>query len=174
MLHRFLRHLLAKNPKKNANKNIDVFKNFWIRIKAPTPHWSEESVCISSDVRADFLGDMAEFIFASEFLEEKHVPRRRGPPETGKSYLCMVAATVFRMRLYILSLSLANFMGSENQLNELLDSIIKPSILLLEDIDAADMHEAVAGTGGAGMALGGDKGSGSGNKLNSLLIALTA
>ncbi|KAH8754591.1 P-loop containing nucleoside triphosphate hydrolase protein [Diaporthe sp. PMI_573] len=148
-LQAFTKKLLQDYNAKLARGNITVYRHSlekgehrWVRNrKDKIRHRPEKSVCISPKVAESFLGDMQRYIMQRELLKARGVITRRGyllhgEPGTGKTSLVQVAATVFGLKMYIISMS--RFWGTAADLTELINAMEKPGILLLEDLDTAN------------------------------------
>ncbi|KAH8753805.1 P-loop containing nucleoside triphosphate hydrolase protein [Diaporthe sp. PMI_573] len=149
-LQAFIKKLLQDYNAKLARGNITVYRHSsekgehrWVRNKKDKiRHRPEKSVCISPKVAESFLGDMQRYIMQRELLKARGVITRRGyllhgEPGTGKTSLVQVAATVFGLKMYIISMS--RFWGTAADLTELINAMEKPGILLLEDLDTANV-----------------------------------
>lgn len=96
-----------------------------------------ESLILSDGIEQTILDDARRFISSRDWYASVGVPYRRGylfygPPGNGKSSLCLVMASDLGLPVYILSLSAAN---DDTALNDALNNMTSPSILVIEDID---------------------------------------
>lgn len=90
--------------------------------------------CTVSIIERHAFHPLGLSIFSNRVFFQNHA----GPPGTGKTSLAQVAATVFGMKLYIISMT--SFFGTVRDLNSLLNSMQKPAMLLLEDLDTARLQ----------------------------------
>jgi chaperone BCS1 len=96
------------------------------------------TVIMNADWQEKFMDDMIAYLRpeTQAWHDERGLPCRRGylfvgPPGTGKTSLCIAAASRFRLPIYVLSLN--NI--TEGDLNHLISNLASRCILLLEDID---------------------------------------
>ncbi|KAH8750223.1 P-loop containing nucleoside triphosphate hydrolase protein [Diaporthe sp. PMI_573] len=185
-LQAFTKKLLQDYNAKLAWGNITVYRHSlekgehrWVRNrKDKIRHRPEKGVCISPKVAESFLGDMQRYIMQREFLKARGVITRRGyllhgEPGTGKTSLVQVAATVFGLKMYIISMS--RFWGTAADLTELINAMEKPGILLLEDLDTANVKNRQIISAATEVASSGtDASPGSGKSKDAALAALLA
>lgn len=101
-----------------------------------------ESVCLPSTTKDAVMCKMQNFFDRETWCREKCIPWKlgllfHGLPGTGKSSLCFALASHFNLPIYLLNLDLPNFGSS--RLAELFQSLPKACIVLLEDLDRANI-----------------------------------
>lgn len=99
-----------------------------------------ESVILKGDMATSILGDVEDFLSASDRYVRVGAPYRRGylfhgPPGCGKTSLAKALATETRMDLYLLTLSASSM--TDDKLIRKLAEVRRRSIVLLEDVDVA-------------------------------------
>lgn len=102
---------------------------------------SLESLHLPGDQKQRIVDDLDMFLHAEDKYNNLGIPYHRGylfhgPPGTGKSSLGKVLASHFRLDTHYLPI--ADLDSRINNLNSLLSNINPRSILLIEDIDAAN------------------------------------
>ena len=101
-----------------------------------------ESVYLPDNIIRDIESDVDTFLKSQKKFEALGIPYRRGymltgPPGTGKSTLVVALASKFNLKVYAISLKGPEF--TAERLNELLSSVMKPCILLFEDVDCYEV-----------------------------------
>lgn len=99
-----------------------------------------DSVILDSNIKSDLVDDIQKFFDREDWYNNLGIPHRRGylfkgSPGTGKSSLAKAIASHFDMPLYSLGLSSKDL--DDTKLMALFSSISSPSVVLVEDIDAA-------------------------------------
>ncbi|OAQ62556.1 BCS1 protein precursor [Purpureocillium lilacinum] len=102
------------------------------------------TVFLDGKSRQDLLNDARDYLDpeTQRWYANRGIPYRRGylfhgPPGTGKSSLSLALAALFRLKIYIVSLSSA--LASEEKIMTLFNELPVRCIVLLEDIDTAGL-----------------------------------
>ena len=102
---------------------------------------NNNNICKTIDQAEDLLEDAREFLESERWYTERGIPYRRGYllhgiPGGGKSSLVAAIASELKLPIYMLQLS--NELLTDDALHRLFQTMtLNPSIVLLEDIDAA-------------------------------------
>ncbi|KAL5603843.1 hypothetical protein FOVSG1_006593 [Fusarium oxysporum f. sp. vasinfectum] len=102
------------------------------------------TVILNEKVKKDLVDDVTDYLNPNtrRWYSNRGIPYRRGyllygPPGTGKSSLSFALAGLFRMRIYMVSLSSA--LANEEILATLFAELPRCCVVLLEDIDTAGL-----------------------------------
>lgn len=103
----------------------------------PTARREPGTVILKGTMMDDLLDDVAQFLAAREWYEDRGIPWHRGillegPPRTGKSSIARALATHFNLDLWYMPLG--DISGDANLL-QLISNIRTGGILLVEDAD---------------------------------------
>jgi mitochondrial chaperone BCS1 len=116
----------------------------WIRTQT-RPIRELSTVIMDEKVKEDYITDAREYLRPEtrHWYTKRGIPYRRGylfhgPPGTGKTSLCFAAAGALGLPIYMLSLNSL----TEDGLNELVSSLPRRCILLLEDVDTNSVTNA--------------------------------
>lgn len=125
------------------------------------------------------LADAETFFLSADEYEKRQQPFRRGwmlhgPPGTGKSTVPVVVATELGLPLCVLEVGSPNL--TDAVVRDLLNTAPVPSLVVLEDVDAAHSathRRGVGGVGGGGLAaiVGGMPGFGSAGPVCGVTLA---
>lgn len=103
-----------------------------------------DTVILNEQVKQELLDDAADYLspFTRRWHANRGIPYRQGylfhgPPGTGKTSLSLALAGFFRMKIYIVSFSSAG--ASEENITTLFNQLPTRCIVLLEDIDIANL-----------------------------------
>ncbi|CAG8950943.1 hypothetical protein HYFRA_00006340 [Hymenoscyphus fraxineus] len=103
-----------------------------------------ETIVLDQDIKQQILEDINDYLHpvTERWYSNRGIPYRRGylfygPPGTGKSSICFALAGVFGLDIYVISLLKKGM--NEEELGKLFTSLPTRCIVLLEDIDAADL-----------------------------------
>jgi chaperone BCS1 len=133
-----------------------------IAVYVPSPYNSEwmrarlgnnrklESVVLKSGQKEAILGDLHRFFAARERYETLGIPWRRGyllygPPGTGKTSLVTALASELSLNVCVLSLASPNV--TDEKIGNLLASVPRRSVVLIEDVDAFFQQRSKADSG---------------------------
>lgn len=130
---------------KDSNKTVfyresgdyDGWRRCFSRFPRPL-----STVVLDESTKNDFVEDVRDYLSpaTARWYSSRGIPYRRGylfygPPGTGKSSLSFAVAGVFKLPVYVMSLSSPKL--NEDRLTTLFAELPTKCILLLEDIDAA-------------------------------------
>lgn len=132
-----------------AQENADVAVHLW-----RTDHWNLidrrrprpiESVVLSGNMMAEISSDATRFFESEAWYIDRGIPYRRGylfsgAPGTGKTSTAMVLAGVLRVPVYVLNFG---SILSDNALIDAISAVPRRSILLIEDIDTANIPQDI-------------------------------
>ena len=122
-----------------------------IAVYVPSPYnneWSRarlgnnrklDSVVLKAGQREAIVGDLERFFASRERYEMLGIPWRRGyllygPPGTGKTSLVTALASELSLNVCVLSLASPNV--TDEKIGNLLSSVPRRSVILIEDVDA--------------------------------------
>ncbi|KAF8936754.1 hypothetical protein BGZ47_009359 [Haplosporangium gracile] len=134
---------MEKSYKKKAGKttiySTQPFDSYWSNSETRAPR-AFHSVILAKDLKEELLSDITMFRKSARWYHDRGIPYRRGyllhgPPGTGKTSFIVALAGHLRMNVCIVNLGISGF--NDKQLNQLLNSAPRNSILLMEDVDAA-------------------------------------
>jgi len=125
------------------------YNNEWTRARLGNNR-KLDSVVLKAGQKEAILADLDRFFGAKERYEALGIPWRRGyllygPPGTGKTSL--VTALASEMSLNVCVLSLASPNVTDEKIGNLLASVPRRSVILIEDVDAFFQQRSKADTG---------------------------
>ncbi|KAF3155053.1 hypothetical protein TWF225_008368 [Orbilia oligospora] len=146
-LRRFLSHCRVLFMKQQQYKTVlhtcDTYDMRWSASQT-RPIRSLDSVVMTFKDKNRLLTDIAEYLSpkTKAWYQEQGLPYRRGYlfyglPGTGKTSLTTAIAGAFNLKLFILSLGSQNL--HDNYVQELFMSLPPRAIVLLEDVDSANV-----------------------------------
>ncbi|KAK6497715.1 hypothetical protein TWF481_012118 [Arthrobotrys musiformis] len=146
-LRRFLAHCRVLFMKQQQYKTVlhtcDTYDMRWSASQT-RPIRSLDSVVMTFKDKNRLLTDIAEYLSpkTKAWYQEQGLPYRRGYlfyglPGTGKTSLTTAIAGAFNLKLFILSLGSQNL--HDNYVQELFMSLPPRAIVLLEDVDSANV-----------------------------------
>ncbi|KAF9905580.1 hypothetical protein EC991_001541 [Linnemannia zychae] len=143
LLKMIVQDAMDKSYKKKAGKttiySTQPFDSYWSNSEARAPR-AFHSVILAKGLKEELLADITMFRKSARWYHDRGIPYRRGyllhgPPGTGKTSFIVALAGHLRMNVCIVNLGISGF--NDKQLNQLLNSAPRNSILLMEDVDAA-------------------------------------
>ncbi|KAF9128921.1 hypothetical protein BG015_004271 [Linnemannia schmuckeri] len=143
LLKMIVQDAMDKSYKKKAGKttiySTQPFDNYWSNSETRAPR-AFHSVILAKGLKEELLSDITMFRKSARWYHDRGIPYRRGyllhgPPGTGKTSFIVALAGHLRMNVCIVNLGISGF--NDKQLNQLLNSAPRNSILLMEDVDAA-------------------------------------
>ncbi|KAF9201493.1 hypothetical protein BGZ59_002685 [Podila verticillata] len=143
LLKMIIQDAMDKSYKKKAGKttiySTQPFDSYWSNSETRTPR-AFHSVILAKGLKEELLSDITMFRKSARWYQDRGIPYRRGyllhgPPGTGKTSFIVALAGHLRMNVCIVNLGISGF--NDKQLNQLLNSAPRNSILLMEDVDAA-------------------------------------
>lgn len=143
LLKMIVQDAMDKSYKKKAGKttiySTQPFDSYWSNSESRAPR-AFHSVILAKGLKEELLSDITMFRKSARWYHDRGIPYRRGyllhgPPGTGKTSFIVALAGHLRMNVCIVNLGISGF--NDKQLNQLLNSAPRNSILLMEDVDAA-------------------------------------
>ncbi|KAG0057831.1 hypothetical protein BGZ83_000018 [Gryganskiella cystojenkinii] len=143
LLKMIIQDAMDKSYKKKAGKttiySTQPFDSYWSNSETRSPR-AFHSVILAKGLKEELLSDITMFRKSARWYQDRGIPYRRGyllhgPPGTGKTSFIVALAGHLRMNVCIVNLGISGF--NDKQLNQLLNSAPRNSILLMEDVDAA-------------------------------------
>ncbi|KAG0079266.1 hypothetical protein BGZ90_003104 [Linnemannia elongata] len=143
LLKTVVQDAMDKSYKKKAGKttiySTQPYDDYWSYSETRAPR-AFHSVLLAKGLKEELLTDITMFRKSARWYHDRGIPYRRGyllhgPPGTGKTSFIVALAGHLRMNVCIVNLGISGF--NDKQLNQLLNSAPRNSILLMEDVDAA-------------------------------------
>jgi chaperone BCS1 len=125
------------------------YNNEWTRARLGNNR-KLDSVVLKAGQKEAVLADLERFFASRERYETLGIPWRRGyllygPPGTGKTSLVTALASELRLNVCVLSLASPNV--TDEKIGNLLASVPRRSVILIEDVDAFFQQRHKADTG---------------------------
>ena len=125
------------------------YNNEWTRARLGNNR-KLDSVVLKDGQREAIIADLARFFASRERYETLGIPWRRGyllygPPGTGKTSLVTALASELSLNVCVLSLASPNV--TDEKIGNLLGSVPRRSVILIEDVDAFFQQRSKADTG---------------------------
>jgi chaperone BCS1 len=125
------------------------YSNDWTRARLGNNR-KLDSVVLKAGQKEAILADLHRFFASRERYEMLGIPWRRGyllygPPGTGKTSLVTALASELALNVCVLSLSSPNV--TDEKIGNLLASVPRRSVILIEDVDAFFLQRTKADTG---------------------------
>ncbi|KAF8505062.1 BCS1 N terminal-domain-containing protein [Gautieria morchelliformis] len=150
---RSLLHDAKKVYKKEDEDTVEIYGadsyNSWYRTSTRKKR-SLRSIVLEPEIKNMILDDAKEFLSTEKWYTDRGIPYRRGyllhgVPGSGKTSLIHSIAGELGLDIYVVSLAKKGL--DDSSLNELICDLPTKSIALMEDIDAAFHHAAIARDG---------------------------
>lgn len=141
LMHELLAQIIAARSRATkTHVEVYTFSGYW-RLACRKDKRALESVILPSGLRDSVVDDVESFFGARPWYSLRGIPYRRGflfsgPPGCGKTSLALALASHFSRRIY--ALNLGSISGDE-QLIDAITSVPDTAILLIEDVDAAQV-----------------------------------
>jgi len=125
------------------------YNNEWTRARLGNNR-RLDSVVLKAGQKEAIMADLQRFFAARERYETLGIPWRRGyllygPPGTGKTSLVTALASELSLNVCVLSLASPNV--TDEKIGNLLASVPRRSVILIEDVDAFFQQRAKADSG---------------------------
>jgi len=125
------------------------YNNEWTRARLGNNR-KLDSVVLKAGQKESIVADLDRFFASRERYEALGIPWRRGyllygPPGTGKTSLVTALASELSLNVCVLSLASPNV--TDEKIGNLLASVPRRSVILIEDVDAFFQHRGKADTG---------------------------
>jgi chaperone BCS1 len=138
MVQAAMTHRIERELNRIAVYVPSAYNNEWARARLGNNR-KLDSVVLKAGQREAILGDLERFFAARERYEALGIPWRRGyllygPPGTGKTSLVTALASELSLNVCVLSLASPNV--TDEKIGNLLASVPRRSVILIEDVDA--------------------------------------
>ena len=138
LVHAAMEHRIARELNRIAIYVPSSYGNDWTRARLGNNR-KLDSVVLKAGQKEAILADLERFFASRERYETLGIPWRRGyllygPPGTGKTSL--VTALASELALNVCVLSLASPTVTDEKIGNLLASVPRRSVILIEDVDA--------------------------------------
>jgi chaperone BCS1 len=147
VLHDLIKSI-GEARKRSHEKTIEVFlyRNRW-RIACRKAKRDLSTLVLPGTQKQELIADVERFLASRQWYADRGVPYRRGylfegPPGCGKTTFAMVLAGHFARPIYALNLG---SIGNDDELIDAVCDVPEHGILLIEDIDAAEVGQRKAG-----------------------------
>jgi chaperone BCS1 len=143
-----MQHRIERELNRIAIYVPSTYGNDWTRARLGNNR-KLDSVVLKAGQKESILADLQRFFASRERYEALGIPWRRGyllygPPGTGKTSL--VTALASELALNVCVLSLASPTVTDEKIGNLLASVPRRSVILIEDVDAFFQQRAKADT----------------------------
>jgi len=144
-----MEHRIARELNRIAIYVPSPYSNEWSRARLGNNR-KLDSVVLKAGQKEAIVGDLKRFFASRERYETLGIPWRRGyllygPPGTGKTSLVTALASELSLNVCVLSLASPNV--TDEKIGNLLASVPRRSVILIEDVDAFFQQRAKADTG---------------------------
>lgn len=146
LMHDLLAQIVDARRKVASTKiEIFIYSGYW-RLICRKNKRTLDSVVMPPAQQRRIVNDLEKFLVSRDWYEKLGIPYRRGlmlqgPPGCGKTSLVLALASHFQKRVYALNLG---SMRGDDVLIEAITGVPENAILLIEDIDAAQVKRQSA------------------------------
>jgi chaperone BCS1 len=138
LIHEAMEHRIARELNRIAIYVPSPYNNEWSRARLGNNR-KLDSVVLKAGQKEAIVGDLRRFFASRERYEALGIPWRRGyllygPPGTGKTSLVTALASELSLNVCVLSLASPNV--TDEKIGNLLASVPRRSVILIEDVDA--------------------------------------
>jgi len=149
IVHAAMDHRIERELNRIAIYVPSPYNNEWTRARLGNNR-KLDSVVLKAGQKEAILEDLHRFFAARERYETLGIPWRRGyllygPPGTGKTSLVTALASELSLNVCVLSLASPNV--TDEKIGNLLASVPRRSVILIEDVDAFFQQRAKADSG---------------------------
>jgi chaperone BCS1 len=149
LVHAAMEHRIARELNRIAVYMPSPYNNEWMRARLGNNR-KLDSVVLKRGQKEAILDDLNRFFAARERYEALGIPWRRGyllygPPGTGKTSLVTALASELSLNVCVLSLASPNV--TDEKIGNLLASVPRRSVILIEDVDAFFQQRSKADSG---------------------------
>ncbi len=149
LVHAAMGHRIERELNRIAIYVPSPYNNEWTRARLGNNR-KLDSVLLRDGQKEAITADLERFFAARERYETLGIPWRRGyllygPPGTGKTSLVTALASELSLNVCVLSLASPNV--TDEKIGNLLASVPRRSVILIEDVDAFFQQRSKADTG---------------------------
>jgi len=149
LVHAAMTHRIERELNRIAIYVPSPYNNEWTRARLGNNR-KLDSVVLKHGQKEAIVGDLDRFFASRERYEALGIPWRRGyllygPPGTGKTSLVTALASELSLNVCVLSLASPNV--TDEKIGNLLASVPRRSVILIEDVDAFFQQRSKADTG---------------------------
>jgi chaperone BCS1 len=146
LVHAAMAHRIERELNRIAIYVPNPYNNEWSRARLGNNR-KLDSVVLKDGQKEAITSDLARFFASRERYEALGIPWRRGyllygPPGTGKTSLVTALASELSLNVCVLSLASPNV--TDEKIGNLLGSVPRRSVILIEDVDAFFQHRGKA------------------------------
>jgi len=149
LVHAAIGHRIERELNRIAIYVPSPYSNDWMRARLGNNR-KLDSVVLKDGQKEAITSDLHRFFASRERYETLGIPWRRGyllygPPGTGKTSLVTALASELSLNVCVLSLASPNV--TDEKIGNLLASVPRRSVILIEDVDAFFQQRSKADTG---------------------------
>ena len=149
LVHAAMSHRIERELNRIAIYVPNPYSNEWSRARLGNNR-KLDSVVLKEGQKAAIVADLDRFFASRQRYETLGIPWRRGyllygPPGTGKTSLVTALASELSLNVCVLSLASPNV--TDEKIGNLLASVPRRSVILIEDVDAFFQQRSKADTG---------------------------